>query len=439
MIKLIKNGTVITMNNEKLIDNLDIVIDNDSIIKIEKNYDGEYDEIIDAKNMVVMPGLINTHMHLGMSIFRNTNDGLDLMHWLNDKIFPIEDAMNDNDMYYSTLLTCIEMIKTGTTCGADMYFGWKEVLKAIKKSKIRCLYSRCINDPDGNMNGRINDFIELYNELNTNPSPLISLSVTPHSLYTCSKECLIKCKELADQYNLPIHIHFCENKDEVKTIENKFNMKPIKVLEDLGYLENKLILAHAVHLEDENISLLKRDNIYISHNILSNLCLGCGILPYKKYKDNGLNISFGSDGQGSGLNVDLFNSMQLTSLISKGLLEDPLATNSYNILECATINGAKALGLDKIIGSIEVGKKADIIILDLNNIEIYPTNNLIAQVVHNVKPSNIKYTIINGEILLKDGNLILDINEEELISKLNGIIERLNLNKKNSHNDYFLN
>ena len=425
MIKVIKNGTVVTMNKEKQIEKLDIVIENDTIIKIEKKYEGQYDELIDATNKIVMPGLVNTHMHMGMSIFRNTNDGLTLMNWLNDKIFPIEDKMTDKDMYYASLLTCIEMIKTGTTCGSDMYFGWKEVINALKETKVRCLYSRCINDPDGNMDRRVNDFIELYNHLKDNPSDLISLAVTPHSLYTCSEKCLIKCKELADEYNLPIHIHFCENEEEVKTIESIFNDKPIKVLEKFGYLDNKLILAHSVFLEEENINLLKRDNIFIAHNMLSNLNLGCGILNYKKYKDYGLNIALGTDGQGSGLNADLFNTMQLTSQITKGLTKDPLSTSSYDILESATINGAKALGLDNVIGSIEINKKADIIILDLNNIEIFPCNNLISQIVHNVKPSNVEYTIINGEVIMKNRKLLLDIDEDNLKEEVQKIINRI--------------
>lgn len=427
MIKVIKNGTVITMNKDKLIDKLDIVIKDDTIIEITKNYSSEYDEIIDATGMIVMPGLINTHMHMGMSIFRNTNDGLDLMSWLFDKILPIEDKMTGEDMYYTTLLTCIEMIKTGTTCGTDMYFNWKYVLKALKEAKIRCLFSRCINDPDGRLEPRINDFMALKEELTDNKNDLISLAVTPHSLYTCSEECLIKCKEIADKYNLPIHIHFCENKNEVNTIKEKFNMEPIKVLEKFGYLENKLILAHAVHLEDENLHLLKRDNIYLAHNILSNLNLGCGVLPYKKYKDAGLNICLGTDGQGSGLNVDMFNTMQLTSLVTKGIYEDPLYNNSYEILESATIKGAKALGLDNKIGSIEINKKADIIILDINNIEIFPTNNLISQIVHNIKPNNIIHSIINGNIIMKNRKLLIDIDEKDLIIKITEIQKKLNI------------
>ncbi len=428
MIKLIKNGTVITMNAQKEIMKMDVIIKDNKIISLEECYNGPYDEVIDAANMIVMPGLINAHTHLGMSIFRGTNDGLDLMSWLNDKIFPIEDKMNERDMYYSSLLSCIEMIKTGCTACADMYFGWKEVIHAIEKSKIRCLYSRCINDPDGNMDARVKDFEELVEYTKNNPNELITLAVTPHSLYTCSKECLIKCKQLADSYNLPIHIHFCENLSEVKTIEDNFKMKPIKVLESLGYLENDLLLAHAVHLETENIHLLARKNIYISHNILSNLNLGCGILPFKEYTDAGLNIALGTDGQGSGLNLDMFNTMAYTSLVTKGLYKDPLYTDSYKILESATIVGAESLGLDKKVGSIEVGKHADIIILDINNIEIYPVNNLINTIVHNVKPENIKYTIINGEVLMKNRILTLDIDENDLKEKLNETIKRIGLN-----------
>lgn len=424
MIKVIKNGTVITMNKKReIIKKADVVIRDDKIIDIISKYNGEYNEVIDASGKIVMPGLINCHTHLGMSIFRNTNDGLDLMHWLKDKVWPIEEQMSNDDIYYANMLSCAEAIKTGSTTLCDMYFGISG-LEAIKKSKVRCSYTRTLIDDEDNCKGKIKELEELIN--NNNNSDLITFTIAPHSLYTCSDELLKKCKVLSDKYNLPIHVHFCENKDEVSTIENKFNMKAVNVLEKYGFLDNKLLLAHGVVIEDENLSKLSRDNITIIHNIVSNLNLGCGIAPIKKYLDNNINIALGTDGDGSALSLDMFNTMSFTSLIYKGINFDP-KFSSYKILEMATINGAKALGLDDKIGSIEVNKQADIIILDLeNNIEQYPINNLLNEIVHNIKPYNIIHSIINGEIVMKDRKLIY-IDEIELKNKVLEIINNLNL------------
>ncbi|MBQ7140033.1 MAG: amidohydrolase [Bacilli bacterium] len=427
MITVIKKGLVITMDdkrNEK-IEKLDVVIENDTIIALEENYLGNYDKLIDATNKVIMPGLINCHTHLGMSIFRCTNDSLSLMDWLNKKIWPIENNMTDEDIYYTTLLSCIEMIKTGTTTSADHYFG-KNTIDAVKNTKIREIFTRCLMDSDGNGDERINEFINLYEE-NKDKSPLITFSVSPHSLYTCSKDYLDKIQKLALKYNLPIHMHFSENLDEIETIKNTYNLKPAYVLDKLNLFENKLVLAHGVFIDDEEIELLKDKDISIVHNPISNLNLGCGFAPISKYIKNNINVCIGTDGQGSGNSLNMFEHIRYVDMLQKALFKDPTVINSYDVLKMATINGAKAFNLDDKIGSIEVGKKADMIILNLNNIEIYPVNDIISQIVHGISFNNVETTIINGDILMENQQLLLDIDENDLKNKIKKIVERLNI------------
>lgn len=424
MIKVIKNGTVITMDkNRSKYEKIDIVITDDSITELVQNYDGQADMVIDAAGKIVMPGLINCHTHLGMSIFRATNDNLSLDDWLNNKIWPIENNMTDDDIYYTTLLSCVEMIKTGTVMANDMYFGCNGSLKAINKSKIRCLFSRCLMDNDDKGEERIKEFLDLHKN---NTNPLVKFAVAPHALYTCSKNYLKKCSDLALQLNMPLHIHFCENENEVDGIIKNYGVSPVRAIESLGFLRNRLILAHSTFLSDDGLKMLKNHDVSIVHNPISNLNLGCGIADVTKYRQY-VNICLGTDGQGSGNNMNLFNHMSVVDLLQKGIYKNPTVYSSYDTLRMATVDGAIALGINDLIGKIKVGKKADIIILDLNNIEAYPTVDLITQVVHNTESVNVDTTIINGEILMKNHKLLLDIDENKLKNKVNDILKRLKI------------
>ena len=422
MIKVIKNGQVISMDsNRDKIENIDIVIKDDKIIDLVKDYNGEYDEVIDATSKIVLPGLINAHTHLGMSMFKATNDSLTLMEWLQDKIWPIEDKMTDNDTYYSVLMALIEMIKTGTTCSNDMYFNCDGALKAIKEMKVRSVFTRTLADINGDGESRIDEFMRIYNENKDNP--LITFTIAPHAFYTCNENYLKRCSELATELDLPVHMHYNENRGEIEGTIKEYGKTPLEVLKSTNLINNKLILAHATFITDEELNAFKDKDISFVHNPLSNLNLGCGSADIKKYKDY-VNISLGTDGVGSGNNLNMFYHMSITDLLQKGKYEDPTVFNSYEVLKMATINGAKALGLDNKIGSIEIGKNADIIMLDMNNILTEPNVDIINNLVHNAL-NNVDMTMINGEILLKDKKLCLDINEKELINKIYEIIDRL--------------
>ena len=420
---IIKNGMIISVDNKKdMYTYEDIVIEDDTIVYIGNSYKDKCDKVIDAKGKIVMPGLINCHTHLGMSIFRATNDNYTLDKWLNEYIWPIEDKMNDDDMYYTTMLSIIEMIKTGTTCFNDMYFNWKGSFRAFNQVGIRGIYGRCLIGNGKEFDERVTDFKDLYDN---NHNKLIKLSIAPHSLYTLDSESLVKCEKLATLYNLPIHIHLSEDKNEVKTVTNKYTMLPVNVINKYGLLNHKLLIAHGTYISKEEIELLKGKDVSICTNPISNLNLGCGIADINMYKKNSVNICLGTDGVGSGNNMNLFYHMSMLDNLQKGKYEDSTVMSSYDVLKMATINGAHALGMEDDIGSIEVGKKADIIILSVDDIEMFPCINPIVQVVHNGWYNSVDTTIINGNILMENKELKLDIDVPMLKEKINDIRKRL--------------
>lgn len=421
----IKNGTLISMSNEreKLEKNIDILIEDDKIIKIENNINIDSDTIvINAFNKIVMPGLINTHAHLPMSIFRETIDGYNLQDWLTKKIWPMEDKLTEEDIYYASYLSNIEMIKTGTTTINDMYFMTDSIIKAAIDSGVRIQTTRALMG-DSDKSTDLDRIKELERLINENKQNRVTFNIGIHGLYTTKENYFEKCLNLADKYQLPIHMHFCENTKEVEDIKNSHHKNPVNILKE-KLNKRKTILAHCVKLSKQDIIDLKDENISVSHCPVSNLKLGCGIANINEMLKNGINITLGTDGQGSGSNLDLFETMKYTALLQKGLHENPTLMNAYDILKMATINGAKALGLNHEIGSIDIGKKADIIIIDLDDIKLKPINNIFSEIVYNVKGNNVNTTIIDGKILMENYKLIND-KEKLITNKCEDIIKRI--------------
>lgn len=422
---LIKNGNVIIFEDDDVkVEKVDIKIKENLIEKIEKNINPEENEkVIDASNRVVMPGLINTHAHIAMSIFRGTFEGCDLYTWLNEKIWPREATLTKEQVYDASMLSIVEMISTGTTCVNDHYFFSEEIRNALIESKMRAVMTRVLMDSDGEeaSNNRIKEFINFY-ENRDKGNKLINYAVAPHGLYTCSGDLLKKARELAIKYNLPIHVHFLESINEIEDIKRLHGVSASQVLKKY-FSEIHTILAHGVKLNDKDIEILKGMDCGISHNPLSNLRLGCKIADTTKYLKRGINVALGTDGQGSGNNLDMFETMKIAALIQGGIYENEDRISSKDVIKMATINGAKLLGLEDKIGSIEEGKEADIIIVNieptLENIKLIPNNDIISNLVYNTDGKNVETTIVRGNILMEKRKFkVLDV--EKIIDKSRG-------------------
>lgn len=431
---LIKNCNLISMNlkepENKIQKNMDILIENEKIIKISKNIKDSAEKVIDGTEKIVMPGLINTHAHVPMSIFRETVDGYITQDWLTQKIWPVEAKLTEEDVYFASMLSYIEMIYSGTTTINDMYFMQNKIVDAALDTGVRLQVTRTLMDTDGSGERKlveIEEFIKKYKE----KYDTISLNVGIHGLYTNTEEYLQKGLEIAKKYKLPVNMHFCENEQEREDIKKMYNIaSPIEPIKK--YFKNiHLILAHAVKLTNEEIEKIAKQDIYIAHCPVSNLKLGCGIAPITKMQEENICISLGTDGQGSGSNLDMFETMKYTALLQKGYLENPTLMPAYEVLKMATINGAKTLNLENQIGSIEEGKLADIIILSLDSPLTLPLNDIIAEIVYNVKAQNVETTIVNGKILMENKAFKLKNDPKVIYEKCENIINRIKSELKN--------
>ena len=431
---LIKNCNLISMNlkepENKIQKNMDILIENEKIIKISKNIKDSAEKVIDGTEKIVMPGLINTHAHVPMSIFRETVDGYITQDWLTQKIWPVEAKLTEEDVYFASMLSYIEMIYSGTTTINDMYFMQNKIVDAALDTGVRLQVTRTLMDTDGSGERKlveIEGFIKKYKE----KYDTISLNVGIHGLYTNTEEYLQKGLEIAKKYKLPVNMHFCENEQEREDIKKMYNIaSPIEPIKK--YFKNiHLILAHAVKLTNEEIEKIAKQDIYIAHCPVSNLKLGCGIAPITKMQEENICISLGTDGQGSGSNLDMFETMKYAALLQKGYLENPTLMPAYEVLKMATINGAKTLNLENQIGSIEEGKLADIIILNLDSPLTLPLNDIIAEIVYNVKAQNVETTIVNGKILMENKVFKLKNDPKVIYEKCENIINRIKSELKN--------
>ena len=423
---ILKNCTVVTMKNNKLeiLENRDILIRDDIIYDIGIGLVDKEAEKYNMKEKVVIPGFINCHTHVPMSIFRETLEGLTLQDWLNKKIWPAESHLTKEDVYNGAMHSFIEMIKSGTTTCNDMYVKTDAVCHAAKKCKFRLFTGHHLMDIDGNGDKHIEEERKLVEKIKETDK--LHHTITLHGFYTSTPEYLEKVVKLKEDLKLPVHLHFCENKKEVEDIKRIYNVKsPVELL-DRYFKDDRKILAHCVELNKQEIKdMSKMKDLSVVYNPVSNLKLGCGFANITEFNKNNINICLGTDGQGSGSNLDMFNVMKITALVNKALEKDPTNLPAEDVFKFATINGAKALGMENKLGSIEIGKKADLVVLDLNDEFVTPINNLISQIVYNASPNNVYMTIIGGDILyIKNKYLVLK-DEKEILNKSEEIIKRI--------------
>ena len=425
---LIKNALILNPNTDFNNQTQDILIKNDKIAEISKEITGEnVDKIIDAEGKILLPGLINTHTHLSMTLFRGLADDLSLDEWLNDNIWPIEANLNGDYCYIGALLGVIELIKSGTTTFSDMYFYMEDVAKAVEESGIRAVlsYGMIDFDDEEKRKAELEENLKLIQKCNNTADGRIKVFFGPHSPYTASEELLKKVRSLADENNIGIHIHVSETQKEIEDVTSQKGLRPFEYLDSIGFLGPDVVCAHCVWLNENEINIIKEKNVKISHNPCSNMKLASGIAPISTLLDNDICVGIGTDGASSNNNLDLIEELKIASLLQKVSTLNPKVLTSDDALAMGTINGARALGLDDEIGTIEVGKKADLILIDTNNANMVPdSSNLSSNIIYSANGSNVDTTICNGQILMENRKLTT-LNEEEIYEKAKKAIVEL--------------
>lgn len=417
---LIKNALVLDMVNP-VIQKKDVLIENNKIIKIEDCICDEVTKIIDASDKVLMPGLVNTHTHLPMSIFKGYKDDRKLMDWLTNAIFPVEDNFIEKDFYWNSCLSLLEMIKSGTTTCNDMYFGTEKIIEAIEKMNVRANVSWCVTD--GSIRDKFDKTIEYAKKYNV-PNSKIKVWVSPHAPYTCSPETIKRCVEVAKELNTGIHVHLAETQDEVNTIKEQYKKTPTEYLNDLGVFDVKTVLAHGIYLSESDIEIIKNKDTGIAHNPVSNCKLSSGICDITGLSKKGINIGIGTDGSGSTTSLDMFLEMKIAAYLQKVSKMEPTVITAFEVLKMATINGAKMMGLADEIGTVEVGKKADLILIDIKKPHLYPNNDIITNLVYSANGADVETVIIDGNVVMEN-RIMNGIDEQEIYREIDEIAQRL--------------
>ena len=424
---LIKNALILNPNNFENKKQC-LLIKDDLIAEISDEIDdSNADKIIDAEGKILLPGLINTHTHLSMTLFRGLADDLSLDSWLNDHIWPMEANLNGDYCYIGALLGAVELIKSGTTTFSDMYFYMEDVARAVDDAGIRAVLSYGMIDfgDAERREAEIKENMALYDACNGMADGRIKVFFGPHSPYTASEELLVKVRELADEHNIGIHIHVSETQKEINDSLDERGIRPFEYLEKIGFLGPDVVAAHCVWLSDEEIEIIKKHGVKVSHNPCSNMKLASGVAPVSKLIENDICVSIGTDGASSNNNLDLIEELKTASLLQKVSTLDPKVLTSDEAIEMATIKGAEALGLGDEIGSIEVGKKADIILIDTNSANMVPdSSSLSSNVIYSANGSNVDTTICNGKILMENKKLTT-LDEDEIYAKAKQAIKEL--------------
>ncbi len=408
---LIKNGIILTLENEQIIEQGDIVLKG-SIIQYagsSKNWKENFDRTIDASNHIVIPGFVNAHTHLAMTLMRGIADDLPLKTWLDEIIFPIESKLSKDDVYYGTLLALVESIRTGTTTITDFYFYEEEAYKAIKESGMRAnIGFSYASKPhmDNLILNRARNFFEKYNN---GEDGRIMVSLAPHSPYTCDLKLLKETGALAQKLGAIVQIHLHETKKEVENYIKKYGKTPIEKLEEIGFFNAKVNAAHCVWVSENDIKILKENNVGITINPQSNLKLGSGIPDIARLIDNDITVSVGTDGAASNNNLAIIEDIRLASLLAKGVSLNPSELNAFQTLRLATVNGAKNLGFNDV-GLIKEGYKGDLILIDTSKANLMPLTDPHSLVAYSMYPEDVDTVIINGKIVMENKK-ILTIDE----------------------------
>jgi 5-methylthioadenosine/S-adenosylhomocysteine deaminase len=410
---VVSGGIVITQNSaHQIFDPGSVAIDGTDIVEvgaadaIAAKYQAR--EAVDARAQIVLPGLINTHTHAPMVMYRGLADDLALMDWLQKYIFPAEAKTVSPEMVrVGTRLAALEMIESGTTTFADMYYFEEEIARATFAAGLRGVLGETIiqfpvadaKTPAESL-ARAERFIREFKD-----NGLIVPAVAPHALYTNDRRTLVAAAELGRKYGVPVLIHFAETEDEVRTAREQYQMTPAAALASIGFWGPKTVAAHGIWVSDEDIAVLKRHNVGIAHNPESNMKLASGAAPVTKYLAAGVNVGLGTDGAASNNDLDMFEAMRQAAFLAKLANKDPTAVSAKTALDLATVGGARVLAMEQSIGSLEAGKRADLIVVSMREARQTPIYDPISHLVYTTRGDDVRTTIVNGKILMKDRQL----------------------------------
>lgn len=411
---LIKNVQLKTLSASKQDKKTNILIEKNKIVRIKKNIRQKADLVIDGSQKAALPGLINLHTHAAMTLFKSYADDLPLHSWLKKYIWPLESKLSPEDVYWGTKLACLEMIKTGTTCFFDMYWHLPASVQAVEEMGLRAFLSAVFIDLDDSQ--KVLQQIKLNQKLfeqSKKFDPRIRFALGPHAIYSVSKKSLKWTANFAQKNNLLIHFHLAETEKEVKDCLKRYKKRPVEYLESIGFLGPNLVACHSVWVTEKEIKILKKYNVKIVYNPVSNMKLAVGkVFPYELYKKYQFLIGLGTDGSASNNNLDMFETMKIATLLQKFSNNNPEVLPPKEIFQMATKNASKILGLDA--GEIKEGKLADIILIDLAKPEFTPGHNLISDIVYSANGSCVDTVICDGKILMQNRKIK---NEERIIGK----------------------
>ncbi|WP_196591159.1 amidohydrolase [Pectinatus frisingensis] len=419
---LIKN--ILTVLPDGTIKKIAIAIKNDvisSVGDVPPNFVA--DSIIEGQGKLAIPGFVNAHTHVSMTLLRSYADDMKLMDWLNNKIWPVEAKMNKDDIYWGAMLGIAEMIKTGTTTFADMYGDMEKVAEAVETTGIRAVLSRGMIGTAPNGMTALQDNCTLFENYNGAADGRISVMFGPHAPYTCPPDFLEKVIDKAQRYKAEIHIHLAETIGEVNDCIKQYKKTPMALMESVGLLDCGVLAAHCVHVNDEDIAIMKKHHVRVAHNPGSNLKLASGIAPVDKLLKAGVCVGLGTDGASSNNNLDMLEEINLAALIHKAAVLDPLVVPAFTALQMGTSYGAAAVGLNNT-GKLQTGMKADITLISMQGTQWTPCYDAVSLLVYSANAGMVDTVLVNGKLLLDKGRLIT-IDEEKVLYEVNKSAQRL--------------
>jgi len=422
----IKNATILTFDaDETVIEVGDIGIQGSEIVYVgEADGAPEAETTIDGDGCVALPGFVNAHTHLAMTLMRGFADDMRVQEWLEQKIWPTEARLEPDDVYWGAMLGIVEMIRSGTTCFNDMYWAFDETLRAVIESGMRACPSGVLIGVHPQAEEHLAAAIEFVRRCQEDSHERVVPMFGPHAPYTCPDAMLRRVLASARELGVGIHIHLSETREEVETSLREHGKTPVERFRDLGLFDVHVLAPHCVHPTDSDIDILAEHGVGVAHNPGSNMKLSSGIAPVPEMRARGVIVGIGTDGAASNNNLDMLEEARLAALLHKVNTGDPTVISAYEALAMATRESARALGIFDHVGSLEVGKRADVILIDLRQPHLSPRHNVVSHIVYAARASDVTATIVHGEALMVDGKLTR-LDEQGIIAEASRRGERL--------------